>query len=46
MPHLEDYDLKIVNVQSTQEKRFQFADAELKELLDPGIKAVFFVNPT
>ena len=46
MPHLEDYDLKIVNVQSTQEKRFQFADAELKELLDPAIKAVFFVNPT
>ena len=31
MPHLEDYDLKIVNVQATQENRFQFDDAELEE---------------
>jgi len=45
MPHLEDYDLKIVTVQSTQEQRFQFDDAELDKLLDPKIKAAFFVNP-
>ena len=45
MPHLEDYDLKIVTVQSPQEHRFQFDDAELDKLLDPDIKAVFFVNP-
>jgi len=45
MPHLEDYDLKIVNVQAKQEHRWQFDDAELKKLLDPTIKAFFLVNP-
>jgi aspartate 4-decarboxylase len=45
MPHLEDYDLKIVNVQAKQENRFQFDDAELKKLLDPAVKAFFVVNP-
>jgi len=45
MPHLEDYDLKIVNVQATQENRWQFDDKELQKLLDPAIKAFFLVNP-
>jgi aspartate 4-decarboxylase len=45
MPHLEDYNLKIVTVQARQENRFQFEDAELKKLLDPAIKAFFLVNP-
>src|SRR5262245_23380285 len=45
MPHLEDYDLKVVNVQAPQENRFQFTDAELKKLLDPKVKAFFLVNP-
>jgi len=45
MPHLEDYDLKIVHVQAKQENRFQFDDAELKKLLDPAVKAFFLVNP-
>jgi aspartate 4-decarboxylase len=45
MPHLEDYDLKIVNVQATQENRWQFGDAELNKLLDPAVKAFFLVNP-
>ena len=45
MPHLEDYDLKFVTVQTTQEHRFQFGDAELDKLLDPAVKAAFFVNP-
>ena len=45
MPHLEDYDLKIVSVQAKQENRFQFDDAELGKLLDPAIKAFFVVNP-
>ena len=45
MPHLEDYDLKIVEVRAPQENRFQFTDAELKKLLDPKIKAFFIVNP-
>ena len=45
MPHLEDYDLKIVDVRAPQENRFQFTDDELKKLLDPKIKAFFVVNP-
>ena len=45
MPHLEDYDLKVVNVQARQENRWQFDDEELKKLLDPAVKAFFLVNP-
>jgi len=45
MPHLEDYDLNIVNIQATQEERWQFGDKELKKLLDPKIKAFFLCNP-
>jgi aspartate 4-decarboxylase len=45
MPHLEDYDLKIVNIAARQENRFQFDEAELNKLLDPTIKAFFLVNP-
>ena len=45
IPHLEDYDLKIVTVAAPQENRFQFTDEELKKLEDPKIKAFFVVNP-
>lgn len=45
MPHLEDYDLKIVSVAAPQENRFQFTDEELKKLEDPKVKAFFVVNP-
>src|SRR5437899_3141950 len=45
MTHLEDYDLKVVNIQAPQENRFQFTDAEIKKLEDPRIKAFFLVNP-
>ncbi|HWJ05519.1 MAG TPA: bifunctional aspartate transaminase/aspartate 4-decarboxylase, partial [Steroidobacteraceae bacterium] len=45
MPHLEDYDLKVVHVQAKQEDRFQFDEAELAKLLDPKVKAFFVVNP-
>jgi aspartate 4-decarboxylase len=45
MTHLEDYDLKVVNIQAPQENRFQFTDAEIKKLEDPKIKAFFVVNP-
>jgi aspartate 4-decarboxylase len=45
MTHLEDYGLKVVNIQAPQENRFQFTDAELKKLEDPQIKAFFLVNP-
>lgn len=45
MTHLEDYDLKVVNIAAPQENRFQYTDAEIKKLEDPKIKAFFIVNP-
>jgi aspartate 4-decarboxylase len=45
MTHLEDYDLKVVNIAAPQENRFQYSDAEIKKLEDPKIKAFFIVNP-
>ena len=45
MAHLEDYDLKFVEVHAKQEDRFQYPDEELAKLLDPKIKAFFLVNP-
>src|SRR5262249_48875118 len=38
MTHLEDYDLKVVEIKSPQENRFQFTDEEIKKLEDPKIK--------
>src|SRR2546430_5608564 len=45
MTHLEDYALNVVNIEAKRENLFQFTDAELKKLEDPGIKAFFVVNP-
>jgi len=45
MTHLEDYDLKVVNIAAPQENRFQFTDEELKKLEDSKVKAFFIVNP-
>jgi aspartate 4-decarboxylase len=45
MAHLEDYDLKFVEVHAKQEHRFQYPDEELDKLLDPKVKAFFIVNP-
>jgi aspartate 4-decarboxylase len=45
MTHLEDYDLKVVQIRAPQENRFQYADEELKKLEDPKVKAFFVVNP-
>jgi aspartate 4-decarboxylase len=45
MTHLEDYDLKMVTIQSPQENRFQPTDEEIAKLEDPKIKAFFVVNP-
>jgi aspartate 4-decarboxylase len=45
MTHLEDYDLKTVEIKAPQENRFQYTDAEIKKLEDPNIKAFFIVNP-
>jgi aspartate 4-decarboxylase len=45
MTHLEDYDLKVVNIRGPQENRWQYTDEELKKLEDPKVKAFFVVNP-
>jgi aspartate 4-decarboxylase len=45
MPHLEDYELKIVSIPARQEQRWQFIDTDLAPLLDPKVKALFVVNP-
>jgi aspartate 4-decarboxylase len=45
MTHLEDYDLKVVQIRAPQENKFQFTDEEIKKLEDPKIKALFIVNP-
>jgi len=45
MTHLEDYDLKMVQIKAPQENRFQYTDEEIKKLEDPKIKAFFIVNP-
>ena len=45
MTHLEDYDLKMVEIKAPQENRFQYTDDEIKKLADPKIKAFFIVNP-
>src|SRR6516225_8442719 len=46
MTHLEDYDLKVVQIRAPQENKFQFTDEELKKLEDPKVKAFFVVNPS
>src|SRR4029078_5849475 len=45
MAHLEDYDLKFVEVHAQQDAKFQYPDDEQKKLLDPKVKAFFIVNP-
>lgn len=45
MTHLEDYNLKVVQIKAPQENRFQYTDDEIKKLEDPKIKAFFVVNP-
>ena len=45
MTHLEDYDLKLVEIKAPQENRFQYTDEEIAKLEDKSIKAFFIVNP-
>jgi len=45
IPHLNDYEFKLVNIHASQENRFQFSDKELAKLEDPKVKAFFLVNP-
>lgn len=44
-PHLEDFNLNVVNIRAPQENRFQYTQEELNKLDDPTIKAFFVVNP-
>ena len=44
-PHLEDFNLNVVNIRAPQENRFQYTQEELNKLEDPTIKAFFVVNP-
>jgi aspartate 4-decarboxylase len=45
IPELEDYGLVPVYVDAPGENGFQFTDAELAKVADPGVKAFFLVNP-
>jgi aspartate 4-decarboxylase len=45
MPHLEDYHLKVVNIEARQADRYQFNDTELAKLEDPAVKLFCLVNP-
>src|SRR5580765_1023513 len=45
MPHLEDYNLNVVNIRAEREDTFQFTASDIKQLEDPKIKAFFLVNP-
>ena len=46
IPHLEDYQLVQIAIDSPAENNWQFTKAELDKLLDPSIKAFFLVNPS
>ena len=45
MPHLEDYDLNIVNIRAEREDIYQLIASDFEQLEDPKIKAFFLVNP-
>jgi aspartate 4-decarboxylase len=45
MPHLEDYDLNIINIRAEREDVYQFVESDFKQLEDPKVKAFFLVNP-
>ncbi len=45
MPHLEDYDLNVVNIKAEREDTYQFTAEDFKQLEDPKVKAFFLVNP-
>lgn len=45
MPELEDYNLRSVHITAKEEHGFQYTDADIEQLSDPSIKALFLVNP-
>jgi len=46
IPTLNDYQLKVVNVNADVEKNWQYSKKELDKLRDPAVKAFFLVNPS
>jgi aspartate 4-decarboxylase len=46
IPSLNDYQLKVVNVNADVEKNWQYSKKELDKLRDPAVKAFFLVNPS
>ena len=46
IPHLNDYRLVEVEVNTDAVGRWQYSDAELDKLADPSVKAFFLVNPS
>lgn len=45
LPHIKDYNLQVVKIQSTEEDGWDISDEEIEKLGDPNIKAFFLVNP-
>ena len=46
IPHLNDYQLIEVAVETPEQNHWQFTQSELNKLLDPKVKAFFLVNPS
>jgi aspartate 4-decarboxylase len=46
IPHLNDYQLNVVNLDADVERGWQYSKEELDKLRDPKVKAFFLVNPS
>jgi len=46
IPTLNDYQLKVVNLDAKVENDWQYSNEELDKLRDPEVKAFFLVNPS
>ncbi len=45
IPELDTYGLEIIEIVADEEHGYQIPEEELRKLRDPGIKALFLVNP-
>ncbi|CAF0810929.1 unnamed protein product [Adineta steineri] len=45
IPHMSDYQFKVVNINADKNLKWQYPKAELDKLRDPKVKAFFLVNP-
>jgi aspartate 4-decarboxylase len=46
IPHLNDYQLNVINLDADVERGWQYSKEELDKLRDPKVKAFFLVNPS